>query len=251
FVRERFAQTVCPMLLRLQNSFAAMTRLGREQERTANNLANANTVGFRRDRMFVEALNERIDVEGAPASEKLTTQWADQASGSIEATGNPLDVALQGDGFFVVTDDNGAARYTRAGRFTTDAGGMLRDASGRLVAGDNGPLTLPAGGGPIIIGSDGTIEVGGAVAGKLRVVTFDDPMQLERAEGATFIAGDQNPRDVASPALLQGHIETSNVDVIAEMTEMIEHFRLFESHQKVLQTTDQVLSGVTRDLGRF
>lgn len=239
------------MLLRLQNSLDAMTRLGREQERTANNLANANTVGYKRDRTFVQALNERIDIEGAPRSAKLTEQWADMAAGAVEQTGNPLDVALGGEGFFVVSDAGGAPRYTRAGQFTTDANGLLRDPSGRLVMGRNGAITMPPGGGEITINTNGDIRAGGQLVDRLQVVTFADLEALTRADGATFIAGDQPPVEVDAPGILQGHLETSNVDVIGEMTEMIQHFRLYESQQKVLQTTDQVLQGVTRDLGRF
>lgn len=239
------------MLLRLQNSLASMSRLGREQERTANNLANANTIGYKRDRTFVETLNQRIDQEGAPRSEKVTEQWADLAAGSIESTGNPLDVALTGRGFFVVADAGGAPRYTRAGQFTTDADGMLRDHAGRLVMGQNGPIAMPPAGGELRISADGEIRVGDQLVDRLQVVDFEDPMQLVRADGASFTAGNQVPQSAAAPGILQGHLETSNVDVIGEMTEMIQHFRLYESHQKVLQTTDQVLGGVTRDLGRF
>src|SRR5690625_996073 len=83
------------MLLRLQNSFASMTRLGQEQERTANNLANANTVGFKRDRTCVAAFNERLDNEGAPQSDRMTTQRAHMETGRFAATGNPRDAATR------------------------------------------------------------------------------------------------------------------------------------------------------------
>jgi flagellar basal-body rod protein FlgF len=239
------------MLIRLQNAFSSMTRLGQEQERTANNLANANTVGYRRDRTFVQALNERLDIEGAPQSERMTIQFADDMLGPIESTGNPLDVALQSEGFFVVREDNGAERFTRAGRFVADAEGVIRDPQGREVAGTNGRLALPPMGGEITINHSGEIRSGNVLVGSLRIVTFDDPRALQRAEGATFIADGQAPRDVQNPNVIQGHLESSNVDVIAEMTEMIQHFRLFESQQKALQTTDSVLGAITRDLGRF
>ena len=239
------------MLLRLQNSFASMTRIGQEQERTANNLANANTVGFKRDRTFVAAFNERLDNEGAPQSDRMTTQWADMEMGTFEATGNPLDAALRSDGFFVVADENGAERYTRAGRMTPDADGILRDPTGRMIMGENGPIAIPPAGGAITISPNGDVRSGDQLVGKLRVVTFENPMQLERADGATFMAPNQQAIDLDDPNVMQGYIETSNVDVIGAMTEMIQHFRLFETQQKMLQTTDQVLAGVTRDLGRF
>lgn len=239
------------MLLRLQNSFASMTRLGREQERTANNLANANTIGFKRDRTFVETMNQGIDGEGAPRSEKVTEQWADLTAGSLEATNSPLDLAITGRGFFVVSDADGTQHYTRAGQFTTDANGMLRDPSGRLVMGESGAIAMPPSGEEISISANGEIRVGDQQVARLQIVDFQDPMQLVRTDGAAFLAGDQVPQEATDPGILQGHLETSNVDAIHAMTEMIQHFRLYESHQKVLQTTDQVLSGVTRDLGRF
>jgi flagellar basal-body rod protein FlgF len=239
------------MLLRLQNAFASMTRLGTEQERTANNLANANTIGYRRDRTFVSALNERLDIEGAPRTDRQTVQFADDRLGAIEATGNPLDAALQSEGFFVIREANGAERFTRAGRFVPDADGIIRDPQGREVVGADGPLVLPPIGGAITIAADGTIRSGEERVGKLRVVMFDDPRSLQRADGATFIAEPGLAREMDNPRVMQGHLESSNVDVIAEMTEMIQHFRLFESQQKALQTTDSVLGAITRDLGRF
>ena len=245
------AKTPETMLLRLQNSFASMTRLGQEQERTANNLANASTVGFKRDRTFVAAFNERLDNEGAPQTDRVTTQWADMEMGTFESTGNPLDVALRSEGFFVVADENGAERYTRAGRMTPDADGVLRDPTGRIMMGENGPLTLPPAGGAVTISPNGDVRSGDQFIGKLRVVGFEDPMQLVRADGATFTAPNQQALDLDEPNVMQGYVESSNVNVISAMTEMIQHFRLFETQQKMLQTTDQVLAGVTRDLGRF
>jgi flagellar basal-body rod protein FlgF len=239
------------MLLRLQNAFASMTRLGGEQERTANNLANANTVGYRRDRTFVAALNERLDIEGAPRTDRMTIQFADDRLGAIEATGNPLDAALKSEGFFVVREANGAERYTRAGRFVADGDGIIRDPQGREVVGVDGPLVIPPLGGPITITGDGVIRAGQERVGQLRIVAFDDPRSLQRAEGATFLAEAGLASNLDDPQVLQGHLESSNVDVIAEMTEMIQHFRLFESQQKALQTTDGVLGAITRDLGRF
>ena len=235
------------MLLRLRNSVAAMTEAIRHQERTANNLANANTVGYRRERIFAEAMNERLDAELAPQSDRRLSRWADETQGALEHTGNPLDVALEGEGFFVLTDAaTGEARYSRAGRFTLDDEGTLRDAAGRLVEGDAGPIEVAEAGGPITISSDGEIRVGDEVAGQLRVVRFEGEAELTRAEGSLFRT-DAQATDVEMPAVRQGYVEASNVDVIREMTDMISHFRLFESHQKVIQTLDQVLGQTSRD----
>lgn len=239
------------MLLRLQNTFASMDQMVRNQERTANNLANADTAGFKRDRVFVEALDERLDIEGAPRSERVPTQWADLSHGTLNKTGNPLDVALNSDGFFVVEDEpTGEQRYTRDGRFVTDQDGQLRTASGALVQGNDGPLVVPQEAGRISITEAGRIFAGDDPVGQLRVVTFGDPMDLERREGATF-ATNQPTEPVANPSVQQGFVEGSNVSALHEMTEMIAHFRLFESQQKAMQTTDQILGQLVRDAGRF
>lgn len=225
----------------------------RQQERIANNLANANTVGFKRDRTFTQILNEEIDAEGAPRSDKLVQQWADLAPGAFEQTGNPLDVALQGEGFFELSDEaSGETRFTRAGRFTLDADGTLRDVFGYAVQGDGGPIRLSLqNGGPITIARDGSIRVGEEQVGKIRVVTFDDVDRLQRLDGAAFDAAGMEPVDVETPDVRQGFLEQSNVDAITAMTEMIEFYRLFESQQKSIRTEDEILGRITRELGRF
>lgn len=227
-----------------------MAQMVRQQERTANNLANANTVGYRRDRAFTEALAQRLDAEGAPRTERHVTQWASEEQGAFEHTGNPLDLALSGEGFFVTGEEDGP-RYTRAGRFVLDAGGFLRTPTGELVQGQGGPIQIPPRSGPVDVTGAGEVRAGGQRVGQLRIVRFADPMQLRRLDGAAFAAGTQTPEDVAHPTVMQGYVEQSNINAITEMTAMIEQFRLFESQQKVIQTTDQILGQVTRDLGRF
>jgi flagellar basal-body rod protein FlgF/flagellar basal-body rod protein FlgG len=238
------------MLLRLRNAAASMSEMNRQQERTANNLANANTVGYRRDRTFTEALRNRIDEEGTPTSLRTIEQWTDPSAGTIERTNGPLDVALEGEGFFVVTDDAGATRYTRAGRFASAPDGTLVTAEGFTVQGADGPIQLPLDGGEIAINRDGEIRVGDATVGTLRLAAFPPGTAFERLDAATF-ATDAEPEPVAVPTVMQGALELSNVNPLSEMTEMIAHFRLFESQQKMIQTTDQALGAVTRDLGQF
>ena len=229
-----------------------MGEMRRQQDRVANNLANANTTGYKRDRYFAEALNERIDAEGAPRSDRRFTQGSDLSAGTLKETGNPLDVALGGDGFFVVRDDaTGAERFTRAGDFVTAPDGTLRTSAGQTVMGEDGPLKIPTdSGGAVEISQRGDIMVGGEQVGQLRVVDFDNPQQqLQRMEGSSFAAVGGAPQDVETPHLLQGKLETSNVNAVSEMTDMIEHFRLFESQQKALRTADGILSRATQDLG--
>ncbi len=240
------------MLLRLQNSLSSMRHVVQEQERIANNLANVNTVGYKRDRTFTQTLSEYTDDEGAPRSDRLSSQWADDAEGVLEATGNRLDVALSGDGFFVFTDPvTEAPVYSRAGRLTLDAEGTLRDLAGRAIEGEGGPLQLPLTGGAIDISEIGEISVDGQVVGKLSVVAFEDLAQLRRLDGASFATDGLDPEPVEAPVVKQGYVESSNVDAVREMADMITFFRQFESQQKMIRTTDQILGMVARDLGKF
>ena len=239
------------MLLRLRNSAAAMTGMVREQERTAHNLANAATVGFKGDRTFTEVLSQQVNADGAVESSRATSQWVDLSQGGLQQTGNPLDLALQGDGFFVVTDqETDEARYTRAGRFQVDTSGMLTNPQGMLVDGEGGPIQIPSEATKIEIALDGSIKADGQRIGSLRVVNFEDPSVLERIDGSSFSAGDAEPLETKAE-VHQGFVESSNVDAIQEMTGMIEHLRRFEMHQRLMRSTDQNLSSSIRSLGKF
>ncbi len=239
------------MLLPLENAVASMQAAVRRQENIANNLANANTAGYKRSRLSTEALDERLDAEGAPRTTRRLLQATDQTQGALQSTGNPLDVALNGEGFFVLMDAaTGARRYTRAGHFLVGPEGRLQTPAGDLVEGVGGPIQLPPGGRTVEISRDGTVRADGRRIGTLRVVTFPAPEQLQRLDGTAFAAG-QAPTEVPQPHVMQGFLEASNVEPVTAMTEMIEHFRLFESQQKVLQTTDQILGRITRELGSF
>ncbi len=239
------------MLLRLRNAAASMAELSQRQDRVANNLANANTVGYLRDRAFATALSERLDAEGAPQSTRVGGQYADVTGGALQETGNALDLALDGDGFFAVQGDDGRTRYTRAGDFLLDAEGTVRTPRGHALLRDDGqPLTVPPSGGEIAVSPSGEVRVGGVSVGRIQTVTVDDPRQLVRLDGASFDAAGLAVRP-GEGAVRQGFLEGSNVDAVGEMVELMSHVRLFESQQKALRTTDDVLAAVTRDLGSF
>ena len=228
-----------------------MAELSQRQDRVANNLANANTVGFRRDRAFAAALRERIDAEGAPQSTRLGGQVADLAPGALVETGNALDLALSGDGFFPVEGADGRIRLTRAGEFILDADGTVRSPQGHALLRDDGtPLTLPPSGGEIAVSTAGEVSVGGTVVGRIQAVTVEGADALERLDGATF-DGSGLTLAKSDAQIRQGFLEGSNVDAVAEMVDLMSHVRLFESQQKALRTADDTLGAVTRDLGTF
>jgi flagellar basal-body rod protein FlgF len=239
------------MLLRLQNGVAAMTGMVREQERTANNLANAGTIGYKRDRAFVELLGQRIDAEGGTQSTRQTHAYVDFAEGNLEKTGNQFDLAIDGEGFFVLTDqETDESRYTRAGRMSLDTDGMLVSASGRQVGGEAGPIQIPLDATTVEIKGDGSIRADGQLVGRVRVVSFEDPTLLTRISGTEF-ESDAAEAIEAPGRVRQGFVEHSNVNPLQAMTGMIEHLRLFEMQQRLLRSTDENLSQSIRSLGRF
>lgn len=238
------------MLLRLRNNVAAMTAMIREQDRTAHNMANADTVGFKRDRTFTEVLRHRMEADGSVQSERVTRQWVDLSQGTLDQTGNPLDVAIQGEGFFVVSDEEGTQRFTRAGRFQVDNEGMLRTPQGLAVEGAGGPIQIPSEATSVEIARDGTIKADGRRIGQFQIVNFEDPSQLTRLDGSTFEAGDAEPIEHTAE-IHQGFVESSNVDPMKEMTGMIEQLRTFEMQQRMLRSADENLSSAVRRLGRY
>ena len=239
--------------------YIMLSRLGAQLRGTqvlANNLANADTPGFRAERaVFAEFLQPRAgkalpgDRGAAYAIDRAT--WRDTAHGAISTTGNPFDLALQGDGFFAVETPQGE-RYTRAGRFVLAGDGKLTDADGNAVLG--------AGGAPIVLGpndtrvevlGDGTVRSENGPVGQLRVVRFDDPQRL-RAEGARLYASDDGPGAPAErPGVVQGAVENSNVRPVVEITNLTAQTREFQfAAQFVEREGERLSSAVDRILRR-
>ena len=240
------------MLLRLENSNNSLAASMRELERIANNLANSNTIGYRKTRFFTEVLNEQLDAEGSPRSARSIQQWNDQQTAELRRTDAPLDLAIEGEGFFVVTDpESGESSYTRAGQFVLDNDRTLRTIDGLLVEGTNGPIDIPQEASTIDISQNGDLLADGQLVGAIRVVQFESPQELIQFQGASFLPGDQIPEEVEEPRLLQGHLEMSNVNVVDAMVEMVQHSRLYEIQTKALRTIDQYLQRTGRDLSRF
>ena len=239
------------MLLRLQNATASMSQLVQRQDRAANNLANVNTTGFRRDRTFAAVLGERLDAERAPTSDREEGQWVSREAGPIEQTGNALDFALADDGFFTVQDEAGQVRYTRAGRFEPDAEGTHRTPEcWAVLSAEGAALTVPPTG-TVTASARGELAVDGQPLGRLGTVRFEDARALERLDGASFTADPALALPVETPSVKQGFLEGSNVSAVREMTDLIQNTRLFESQQRTVQTQDGILGQLVRDLGRF
>lgn len=213
----------------------------RASQLTANNLANADTPGYRAARpVFAEHVERQGRVHGPKGAGEVGYAW-DRASwretqpGAISATGNPLDIAISGQGFFVVETPRGE-RYTRAGRFAIGADGQIVDATGAPVLNtDSRPIAIAPGDTRIEVQGDGTIRSENGVIGRLRIVRFADEQQL-RAEGDRHLdAAGQAPEEIARPQLVQGALEGSNVQSVLEMTRMMAELREFQFATQFLE----------------
>lgn len=179
----------------------------------------------------------------------LTSGIMDLSPGSVRDTGRSLDVALDGNGFLAVQTPRGE-RYTRAGSLTLDANGQLVTQSGELVIGQGGAITLPPG--EVTIGEDGSVSVKGQIAGRLKIVRFNDPRTALVKEGGTLFAptGTERPREDTQTRITQGALEMSNVNAIGEMAAMMQNSREFDSLERAI-TMIMSSRGPAADIGKI
>ncbi len=214
---------------------------------TANNIANATTAGFHGDRMtFRETLNAAKSIDTAVVG--VATTRIDTQAGALAATDNPLDLALEGDGYFAVETPRGE-RYTRAGNFKLDDTGTLVTADGFAVRGaGGGKISAPAETQQLAVGIDGTVSADGNVIGKLELVKFRTD-QMKR-EGGTLMTATGRPDPGGEPPKVRsGMLEASNVNVIRGVVDLVKVTRNYESLMKVIQGYKDVESRAARELG--
>jgi flagellar basal-body rod protein FlgG len=226
--------------------------LGQENRMSeiANNLANVNTVGFKRGRTaFEDCLQQMEQANGlstnasGDAAPGLATN-TDYASGALTSTGHPLDMAIDGEGFFRVKDAQGGDYYTRAGNFSMDSTGKLITLNGESVLSASGSeLKLSTTGGRPSIATDRTISQDGKAIGKIGVVQFADRQRLQRIGNGLWKApSDLEPKADTTASVLAGTLEGSNVNMIQEMTDMIQLQRDYEFNQRAIGTFDSLTS---------
>jgi flagellar basal-body rod protein FlgF len=225
----------------------------------SNNLANINTTGFKRDSLFVRKLEEldtaRLSGHG-PLPGFDVEQFTSFMEGAFSQTNNPLDVAIQGDGFFAV-ETPGGEMYTRNGNFSIAADGTLVTKKGQIVLGDTGPIAIPdferIERSSIRIDETGLVSLDDHILGRLRVVSFDNLNGL-RKNGELIEAVDTGIVELVPGSnhylIRQGFLEESNVDAIHEMVHMIELSRNFEAYQRMIQMQDSTLDN-TMSVGRL
>lgn len=240
------------MYAALSGNVAAMRRM----DIISNNLANANTPGFKKDKMNFESMlsgttdQPRVP-DGVTADPPLLKDnvYTDYSQGPVVRTGNTLDIAIDGDGFFVVNTPAGQA-YTRQGNFHIGPDGSLVTVDGFPVVGQGGAIRVK--GSNVDINSNGVVSVDGTNTGTLSVVDFPKPYSLNKEGGSLFTP--VNPQVTPQPVkniIRQGYLEGSNVQTITEMMLLIETNRYFETCSKVIKGYDDMASKATGELGRL
>ncbi len=234
-------------IAQVSSSIEALTK---EFEVVTNNLANASTVGYKRMCNTFSRLLEKQQSgeETEPTYEVALDTKFDFSQGNVVETGRPLDFALYGKGFFVVETSEGPL-YTRNGTFSTNRNGQIVDMEGRTVAGEAGPITVPAGMvvSQITISNDGAVSAKGIPIGKLSLVDFGDNESKLIPVGANCF---RMPEEGIVPAKAehivtkQGYQESSNVNIVDELVDMIMVSRLYEANMKFLSAQKETSSSI-------
>lgn len=222
----------------------------------SNNLANVNTSGFKADQpIFRIPQAEMPDPPAmgpgrispyAPPMEART----DFRGGALTRTGNPLDVAIAGKGFFEVQTPEGP-KFTRKGNFTVNAEGVLSTPEGWPVVGQGGEIAID--GGRVEINERGEVFVDGEGVGELQIVDFAEPYALTKQGDTLFVPQQGEAAQAIAPEemhLVPGHLESSNVDPIRTMTEIIETMRVFEAYQRIIRTADEATAKTVNEVGK-
>lgn len=224
-----------------------------ELDTIANNLANASTAGYRAEQnVFSSVLADAGHVSPSALNRAMNhfgilgATTLDQQQGALQKTGNDLDLAIEGHGYFEVQTANGPM-YTRNGSFQISAHGQLITSLGDAVLGDRGTIAMPQG--PVSISADGTISSDGAVVGKLRVVDFPATAHITSGGNGYYAAPGSQPADAKDASVRQGMLESSNVNPVTQMVELVTAQRSAEMMQRALSMfNSEIDKTATQDL---
>jgi len=233
------------MLNGLYSSASALNINLANQDVISHNLAHVNVPGFKKTGQSIHSFERQIDgkISSVLNGARVAGQSIDFSQGLIKQTGLSLNVALNGEGFFVVQGDEGPL-YTRNGNFKIDEQGQLTLTGGQVVESNQGPITLPPGVDPrnIRIGVDGSVFAGDQALGKLNIVKFADNRQLTPAGTTLFAAPAEVTAEPVDTQVQQYYLESSNSQAVTELIQMIAGMRHFEAAQRSLRSISEAIS---------
>lgn len=239
------------MIQGLYSAASSLSAATQHQEIIAHNLAHATVPGYRARGLTFSTFSQNLADASADArlpssaGTEAAREYSDFTPGNYEATANPLDVAVRGNGFFVLQAPDGPV-YTRNGCFELNAEGQLQSKSGLVVSGTGGPITIPQGTTDVRIGKDGTVTAGREQVGQLQIVSFAGSDQLSRVGPTLFAAPPGSAPQPAQSDVIQGYRESSNVSIVQEMVKLIVGTRHYEAATKALRALSDVVQQQTQ-----
>lgn len=234
-------------------TYATLTRqsgLWSEMRVVANNIANASTTGYRAEGVIFSEYVRGLGPDTASLSMAAArVRDTSELQGGLSQTGGAYDLAIEGNGYFLIDTPQGE-RLTRAGHFVTNENGDLVTPDGFPVLDAGGaPVFIPQGAGPVAIAPDGTISAGGQPVGQIGLYAAVDPLGLIRENGVRF-RSEAGVEPVVEGRMLQGWLEESNVDPVLQVARMIEVSRAYELGQSFLEREDERIRSTIRDLSK-
>ena len=221
--------------------YTTLTRqsgLMREMQVLANNIANATTTGFRQEGLIFSEYVKQIEAGPSLSMASASARHTSMMQGGLTQTGGPLDLAIEGEGFFLIDTPQGQ-RLTRSGHFSASAEGELVTADGHRVLDVGGaPIFLPPDASDLAFAADGTLSAGGIPLTQIGVMRPVDPMSLTR-EGGVLFKTDTGLEPAENSVIFQGFLEASNVDPIGQIARMIQVQRAYEMGQSLAQSEDE------------
>ncbi len=245
------------MIRGLYTSATGMATKEARMDTLSNNIANAETTGFKRDERIMESFpdriihrssrNEREEIGGMGSGVGIDESFTDFSQGNMRKTEGNLDVAIDGEGFFAVETEEGV-RYTRNGSFVVDNDGMIVTQEGHPVLGEEAPLQiLPEE--EVYIDTNGTVYSGDLEVDNLQIVNFEDPDELEKQGDSLFAPGEAEEIEGEDYSIEQGFLEGSNVNIVNEMVDMIRATRYYETNQRAITAQDDTLQRAVNEIG--
>jgi flagellar basal-body rod protein FlgF len=234
---------------------SGMTPLMDKQDQIANNLANINTTGFKQSGLFIKTYQKFLsnDLRQPFVNNEIKPDevYLDYSEGAMKRTSLPLDLCIKGSGFFTVMSSEGV-RYTRNGNLSIDAEGLLVTNDGAKVMSNDGYIRVERNV-PIVITEKGEVTQNGNSKGFLKISDFNKPYKLLRC-GNSLLQPQLPETPVVQPKnfeICQGYLESSNVNIVRNMVEMISAYRNFEADQKAVQAQDQTLEKAVNEVGKI